>query len=135
MTENPYSAPVSESEDSPHSYDEGRRVDSGWAHAKSVFLAWEKLRFLYNFVLIFIVVAMAVLLGGAQLLSSIEFWLMAIVGGVISNICFFVGPIVESYVHWLGLRLTWLRSTCFLLGLALTTVVALLTVAELAWSV
>lgn len=132
MTNNPYAAPISESEDAPKV--ESKQAGSDWAAAKGVFLAWEKLRFLYNFVLIFLVVAMAVLVGGAQLLGSIEFWLIAIVGGIISNICFFLGPMVESYVHWIGLRLTWFRSTCFMLGLALTAVVAMLAVMELAWN-
>jgi len=135
LNNNPYSAPVSEADDAVQSQGESKLTGSGWAHAKGVFLAWEKLRFLYNFVLVFLVVALAVLSKFSQLLGSVEFWLIAIAGGIISNICFFLGPIVESYVHWLGLRLPWFRPTCFVLGLVLTAIVAMMAVVELAWKV
>lgn len=131
MNENPFAAPVSEVAEEPQKT--GNTAESGWAAFKTIFIAWEKLRFLFNFVLIFLVVAMATMLGGTKLLSSIEFWLMAIAGGIISNICFFLGPVAESYVHFLGLRLTWFRSTSFMLGLALTAAAALVAVLELAW--
>ena len=107
---NPYQAPVAEVAEpevtNPRSLNE---------IARKTFLAWEKLRLFY-------VAALAVmtLLAGAinvsALLMSVEFWVMVAIGAVFANICFFAGPMVESYVKWLGFRIPWIRPVLFVIG-------------------
>lgn len=112
---NPFSAPIAEAADvfgdlaanGPHA--------TLGLIAKRVFLEWEKLRVLYNGLLIVVT-----LLLGSSHLNTIEFWGAAVVGGVICNVCFFLGPIVETYVTWLGFRTRWLRWLFFVSGTLFT---------------
>lgn len=45
-------------------------------------------------------------------------------GAVIANVLFFAGPVVETYVHWLGFRQIWLRWVLFFSGTLLSLVMA-----------
>ena len=95
--------------------------------AKRVFLAWEKLRVLY------IAIAGAVtLLLGLPHVHKIEFWGTVIVGGLVSNACFFLGPVAETYLTWLGLHAKWLRSLLFAMGTLFTIIGAAVAVLSLA---
>ena len=42
---------------------------------------------------------------------------------------FFAGPIIETYVTWLGFRAKWLRATMFVLGTSLSCLLAFAAVA------
>ena len=107
---NPYQAPVAEVAD-PESTN-SRSLNE---IARKTFLEWEKLRLFY-------VAALAVmtLLAGAinvsALLLSVEFWVMVAIGAVFANLCYFAGPMIESYVKWLGVRAPWLRAILFVVG-------------------
>jgi hypothetical protein len=61
--------------------------------ARSVFLAWEKLRLVYNGVLAGIVL----LLAGPRLQEP-AFWVFLSQGVVFANLCFCAGPCAEGYM-------------------------------------
>ena len=83
--------------------------------AKRVFLDWEKMRLAY----VGILVAFTLLLGWSDLGKPI-FWGTSIFGAIIANLCYFLGPIVDTYVSWLGFRSLALRWIMFTLGTLFT---------------
>ena len=122
-SENPYSAPISATSESVSS-EPAAVSDSIWPVAKRTFLAWEKLRLLYNGILICISVAYALAWSS---LFTVEFWLVAVFGGIFCNVCFMLGPFIETYVAWLGFRTYLLRLVFFIAGTLATAVVAIAT--------
>jgi hypothetical protein len=82
--------------------------------ARRVFLAWEKLRLLYNFVL-----TVRTLLLGASRLGDRRFWVTLLAGAAVANLCFCTGPCFEGYLNLLGLRRRETRGLLFALGLML----------------
>ena len=119
--ENPYSAPISDPLKSA-AVEPAVVSDSIWPVAKRTFLAWEKLRLVYNGILIFMSVAYALAWSS---LFTIEFWLVAIFGAIVCNVCFMLGPILETYIAWLGFRTRELRLVFLTLGTLATAGVAL----------
>ena len=108
-TENPYTAPT----DTPLPVEKGDER-SLMEIAKSTFLAWEKLRIFYIAILaIFCIVCILVVSSvQANTMAGLSHsWvelLFALIGGaVFANVCFFAGPIVETYVCWLGASAGW----------------------------
>jgi hypothetical protein len=82
---------------------------------KPIFYKWEKLRLPYNIIL-------AVILWLSHGISLkwqffqpmfLSIWLA---GGIGANLCFFVGPLVESYLTWLGLCRRWVTFVIFVIG-------------------
>jgi hypothetical protein len=122
-TDNPYSAPVAASDDVATTPDQSLSLGQ---IARSTFWAWEKLRLVF----IAVLAALTLLLGSSQW-NSLDFWMIAVEGAIAVNLCYFAGPIVETYVTWLGLRGRWLRPLLFLMGLFFS---CLLVVAQLAAS-
>lgn len=116
---NPFSAPVAEATELIGGIAANGPHATLGQIAKRVFLDWEKLRLAY----IGILVAFTLLLGASHL-DKFEFWFVTILGGVIANVCFFIGPIVETYVTWLGFRVRWLRWLFFALGTMFTMAAA-----------
>jgi len=83
--------------------------------ARRVFLAWEKLRLHYNAVLIAICLLTAFTTGAYQLP---EFWIACVMAGLAANVCYFVGPVAETYLTWLRKEeAVSLRNALFLIGL------------------
>jgi hypothetical protein len=112
-TPNPYSSPLAEP---------GKPVPSGQPLreiARATFLAWERLRMIYIAVL-----GVLTLLLGWGSFGSFEYWLTVVGGAVVANVCFFAGPIVETYVTWLGYQGKWLRTSLFLIGTIFSCILA-----------
>jgi hypothetical protein len=88
MSSNPYQSPS-----------EGGSIppDPNPESARSVFLAWERLRCGYNVVLVF-----AVLASAGSSLTVFEFWEQVFLGAFAANICFCLGPVVEGYLSLIG---------------------------------
>ena len=124
--QNPFAAPTVDLAPSPGGSAK-RDDDTLGAIAKRTFLAWEKLRFLYVAIL-----AAECLLFGSRKLADPEFWGLIVFGGVVSNLCFFAGPIVETYVTWLGFQARWLRWLLFVLGTLFTMLAAFIAVSVVA---
>ena len=96
---------------------------------KDAFLHWEKLR------LVYIAICGAVTLIAMMLfklpLGKIEHWGFIIFGGIVANVCYFAGPVVETYLTWLGFNPKPFRAFAFILGVSFTSVCAVLAVYEL----
>ena len=79
---------------------------------KQVFFAWEKLRVLY-------VAALAVVTLSnipIEAMKHLEVWVAVAVLAVGANVCYFAGPIAETYLCWLGLRRNMVRTALFVVG-------------------
>jgi hypothetical protein len=111
-SDNPFSAPSKTIES--HTSESSQMDDSLGVIAKRTFLAWEKLRLLYNAVLV--VETIAIGLAAHPLLLQPEFWVSSVMGAVFANACFFLGPIIETYVAWLGHPSRTLRLVMFIVG-------------------
>lgn len=117
----PYHAPTSienTPDEQPRSLDE---------LARRTFFAWEKLRLIYVPILVVVTLA-ATSPGGFRQLTEIEFWVTSAVGAVFANLAFFAGPIVETYVLWLGYRQRMLRPLLFVAGTVFASMLAVITV-------
>lgn len=93
----------------------------GKAGARLVFLRWEKLRLAYNVIVGLVgLVAIAPFLidrfdpgflyGAAPMRALLA---GALVYGITANAAYFLGPALECYVRWLGLRSPWLTRVLF----------------------
>ena len=111
-SENPYSAPISQDE-SITTLSAVQNEALGTV-AKRVFLDWEKLRLVFVAVLGIETVAIGVFL--YPLILNLEFWVDVILGAVAANCCFFLGPIIETYIRWLGFPARAIRVTLFVAG-------------------
>ena len=111
-SDNPYSSPVSPAaaEDRP-----AAERESLGTIARRTFLAWEKLRLVYIAVLAVFALLFG-LLDPSNMLASMRFWMFVLEGAIIANICYFAGPVIETYVFWLGFRGNWLRIVMFVVG-------------------
>lgn len=123
MSDNPYSAPVV-SEEGVSESSLGGNADSKTfgSIAKATFLAWEKLRIAFVLVLGLVTLALA----GTTILEPKMIFLI-VAGAVFANVCFFAGPIVETYVRWLGYTEQWVRWFLFIGGTLLTALLAVAT--------
>ena len=100
------------------------------AMAVPIFLGWEKLRLIYIGVLVVASVFAALMHNG--LIHTFDFLACAIFGAVVTNVCYFAGPIVEAYLTWLKLKPLKLRIGLFVVGTIFSTVLAMLAVYNLA---
>jgi cytochrome c oxidase subunit IV len=116
--QNPYSSPLAEPGQPAPSGEPLRQI------AHRTFLAWERLRVIY-----IVVLGALTLLLGWQSFGSFDYWVTVVGGAVVANVCFFAGPIVETYVSWLGYQGKWLRTSLLMIG---TIFSCLLAVAALA---
>ncbi len=81
---------------------------------RSIVLRWERLRILYNLLLVGLVLLPT---GGSFQLPSLREVPVLAVGAVLANLCFMAGPVAEAYLSWLGLRSRWVTAGLFAGGL------------------
>ena len=80
--------------------------------AKQIFIAWEKLRLLYNGVLVMVVVFVTGSAAWDLIPNLIE-------AAIVANLCFCVGPVLEGYANCCGMRRRTARWLVFCLGLGI----------------
>ena len=104
-------------------------AETKYARVGKVVVTWEKLRILYNGVLVAIVVL--VFAGGTvagrvtdDSFSVWEFAEMLIVGCLTANVAFCAGPAVDGYLSWFGLRHPAVTLVLFLVGTAVAGLLA-----------
>ncbi|TWU39392.1 hypothetical protein [Novipirellula artificiosorum] len=116
---NPYSTPTSEpaAESGEGAIPASRSLGDT---ARSTFIAWEKLRVVF----ILLLGLLTVLLAGRSLMR-LRIFLLIVEGGIAANVCYFAGPIIETYVRWLGYDRKWVRSFLFIGGTLLTAILAI----------
>lgn len=95
-----------------------------WTDVRTTFLHWEKLRIIYNMVLVALT-CIATFGLKPELALDPGFWLLAIGAGLAANVCFFAGPLSESYIRWLGYRSAVLTYGLFGAGMAFSSAVTL----------
>jgi len=83
-----------------------------------VFFAWEKLRILYNGLLI-----VAVLIRFEFILEVIPFFVEP---AIYANLCFCAGPVAEGYLCWFGLPRQPCRWVVFWIGFFITVAFAII---------
>lgn len=101
--------------------------------SRDIFLAWEKLRLIYNGILIpwtlyatLAVWYVKISFGDVDPSDANywqqwkNYWILVGASGIISNVCFLLGPACEVYIAWLGWSPRWLRGTVFVLGTLFT---------------
>jgi hypothetical protein len=83
-------------------------------HVRPIFLRWEKLRLPYNAVLL----AAALVLFGEPRQLVRDPWILVVFafGAVAANVLYLLGPVAESYLHWLGLRGLGVTAVIFAVG-------------------
>lgn len=84
---------------------------------RSIFKKWEFLRIIYNVVLTTEVILLLEQYFFHLIERSPFFLVGAIFAAIIANIFFTLGPIVESYVKWLGFQKSFVRWVLFGAGL------------------
>jgi hypothetical protein len=89
--------------------------------ARETFLAWELLRIVY----IAILGAITILMTGVTSFLNHKLLFFLIVCGVIANMAYFAGLVVETYIRWLGYERTWPRWVMFGLGTLLSLILAI----------
>lgn len=89
--------------------------------ARKVFLAWEKLRVVY----VFLLAAFTLVLAGFDGLTQWSVLRLVVEGAIVANVAYFAGPVVETYVRWLGYDRTWPRWVMFVGGTLLSMGLAL----------
>lgn len=78
---------------------------------------WEKLRLVYNAILIpWTIFLLVVLPRGTAALFDV------IAGGFIANVCFCFGPVAETYLVWIGANAQTVRGWLFALGTVVTAI-------------
>jgi hypothetical protein len=97
---------------SPWSQDFGGQSD-----AMAVFFAWEKLRIVYNLLLMGVVLSLGLAAGKNH---NIAFWVNMACQGFMANVCFCAGPVAEGYLCWIGCERRVARWILFLGGLLLS---------------
>ena len=119
MTENPYTAtPTTFTHANP---EPDVAQTSLLTIARSVFLAWEKLRIAYVILLVLI----TVLLTGVTGIFNLRLLRLIVLGAVVANVAYFAGPTVETYVRWLGYNRAWPRWLMFIGGTLISIVLAI----------
>ena len=130
MHDNPYSSAATHPiEDSLEERSIEAASQSGTLQsiAKKTFLAWEKLRVLY----VAILAAVTFALTGTHLFRDFRLVGLCVEGAVLANIAYFAGPVIETYVRWLGYNRDWPRWVMFVLGTLFTIGLAIVAIAML----
>ncbi len=97
---------------------------------KPIFLKWEKLRILYNLILILIVILPQGKDIGSKCTAP-NILPCLIFGAIAANLFFFAAPIAESYFAWLGIKSKYITLMLFLGGVLLSIPLVVLAVPQL----
>ena len=87
---------------------------------------WERLRIVYNAVLIPWV--LGILLVSQTAPPGVI--VMVVPAGILANLLYLLGPAVEAYITWFGLWHVSLTALLFLAGLGFTAVIALVSITQ-----
>ena len=126
MEPNPYASPTARAAFHP-----GDAASDDPNHllviARQTFLAWEVLRLVYVATLTVVTLAALLRFAPHDLLNR-GLLIVVFEGAVVANLAYFAGPIIETYVRWLGYRRTWPRWVLFLGGTLLAALLAFIVV-------
>lgn len=94
---------------------------------KTVFVSWEKLRIVYNAVLLVILIIALTVTHyfneyGKLETGFVDLIFRILIYAMIANMLYFAGPICESYLRWIGAKKTIWRGLLFSAGLIVSIV-------------
>ena len=115
---NPYQSPQFDSGDASQANPATQQES-----ARAVFLAWEKLRLVYNGLL-----GIISLLFGVTKLGDLTFWEFLVGGALAVNVGFCLGPVAEGYLALMGAPRHIARWVIFVPGTLLSCFVAIVCV-------
>ena len=92
--------------------------------------AWEQLRFLYNGLLVAIIALCTVPFWGHL---SPGFGVQVLMGMIGANFCFCAGPVIETYLSWLGINAKNLRLPLFIVGTLLSACITVVSTLASGW--
>jgi len=78
-------------------------VQIALSDVRETFLIWERLRILYNAVLVALT-CLVVFSLKPEAATEPHFWSRTILGALAANVCFFAGPAADCYIRWLGYK-------------------------------
>lgn len=84
---------------------------------KEIFIRGGKLRLIYNLSMVIVVFA------PSRNSISLPDWSeipILLLGAILANLCFFAGPMAETYLSWMGIRKSYISPALFLAGTALS---------------
>jgi hypothetical protein len=91
--------------------------------AREVFVAWEKIRIVYNLILVFLVTFVFI-----ERFSDRGFLRYLVECAIAANLCFCAGPVAEGYLNLLGVQRRLARLWLAILGFALSSALAYLAI-------
>ena len=94
------------------------------ALARKSFFAWERLRIFYNVALGLLLSLLTPYVLSHGWLFITEVGRVVLKGGIVANILFFAGPMVETYLRWHGYQSKWIRWFLLSFGTLLTAALA-----------
>ncbi|MCU0711218.1 MAG: hypothetical protein MUC43_04105 [Pirellula sp.] len=119
MNENPYAATnTANASISEDTLGEDRSL---LGIARNVFLAWEKLRIIY----LGILTLFTLFLVGFSGFLNYSVVMSIVIGAFFANLLYFAGPVIDTYIRWLGYRSSWPRWFMFVCGTLLSLLLAL----------
>lgn len=94
---------------------------------KSIFYSWEKLRIIYNLVLLFFFAAISISAifyndFGTLDISIKNLLIQSFFLALLANVLYLAGPILDSYLRWLGNQYKYQKHIIFMCGLILSLV-------------
>ncbi len=104
-----------------------------------IFRDWEKIRILYNVILFVVTIGISTLIfysgysenhSNKNILLVVSLAGAAFFGSIIANICYFAGPITESYYQWMGFDFPFPRIFLFIVGTLVASLLAFFTLFE-----
>lgn len=119
MNDNPYAIST---EQSVETFDAKLPNDESLLSiAKTVFLAWEKLRVIY----LCILTLLTFFLVGFSGMFNFSLMISIMFGAFFANAFYFAGPVIDTYIRWLGYTHSWPRWVMFVGGTILSIVLAI----------
>lgn len=119
MNGNPYASSANLSDEKLDS--KSLTDDSLLSIARTVFLAWEKLRVIY----LSLLTLLTVLLVGFSGIFNVSLMISIMLGAFFANVLYFAGPVIDTYIRWLGYTHSWPRWVMFIGGTILSIVLAI----------
>lgn len=100
-------------------------VDDRFHAVGKTMVAWEKLRLIYNIVMGLFVLAVVAISQAMVARNYFEVCAEIAAGGLFANLCYCVGPMIDGYLTWFGVRHRIITIILFICGTILTMFMAL----------
>ena len=89
-----------------------------------VICRWETLRVVFNVILVFVCIVFTAVVDPANFMDP-EFWVFLLIGAVLTNVLFMLGPALDGYLTWYGIWSAPFAMLMFIAGTIFTTYHAL----------